>query len=91
MNRNNGTSRGIVFDIQIGTVSIMMLRSMIVNHKNSFRILPLPDVSIYLINQQNLEMHNLRVCYRSLEVVAVVPFPVDDSPWADPALCLNAK
>jgi|GEM_PF-533248 len=65
--------------------------SMTVNQQNRFRKINLPDLSLEFITQQSREMHNLRVCYRSLEVVAVVPFPVDDSPWADPALCLNAK
>ena len=94
------TNKGSVFHFETMTrlFSVGPLLSMyfpndsetvVTKNFGEIRILPLPDVSLEQINQKDAQLHNFRVCYQSLEVVPMVPFPEDVSPWADPKLCVR--
>lgn len=81
--------------LSIGAFEKMMFsedsKSMIVAYQNRIRVLPIPDVSLDFINQKDIQLHNLRVCYQSLDIVPVTPFPMDRSPWAEPKLCARGQ
>ena len=62
-------------------------KKIVVTHKNRMRVLPLPDLTSFYQTQKSSALHNLRVCYHSLDVVPVIPFPKDSSPWAAQELC----
>lgn len=81
--------------LSIGEYKLMRFsndsKRMIVSKGNQLRVLPLPDLSSFYRSQKDSSLHNLRVCNRSLDVVSVVPFPKDDSPWAAQELCTKDK
>ena len=81
--------------LSIGEYQLMRFskdsKKMIVSNNNRLRVLPLPDLSSSYGGQKDSSLHNLRVCYRSLDIVSVVPFPKDDSPWAAQELCTKDK
>ena len=81
--------------LSIGEFNTMLFsedsKTMIVTYQNRMRVLPIPDVSLDFINQKDAQLHNLRVCYQSLDIIPVVPFPIDLSPWADPKLCARGR